>query len=216
MKGNNRNSKLLQVIFASFLIILTLYFAFDVYTGLTYAVELNAGDSELTIDQKQLFNLAKLYPGQPPSEARQPLKIKNTGESDFQFSISSEFGGGDPRLFDILKLNIVDNEGIEVYSGNLKNLNDQALGTIRPGSSKTFNFTLELPEVVDNSYQALNTSFQFNIAASGDSSTGPSMDSGSKNDDRLPNTGVPSHIPYYSAGFIALIGGLFLWKKKQG
>lgn len=287
MKKAKKKYKVLQVTFGAVIIALTLYLVINAYIGVTYAVELNGNQAGITIDQTKLFNVKNLYPGQPPTEAKEPLKIKNTGISDLQCYISSKLdSGGDPRLFDILKLGIQDEKGMAVYSGNLGSLNELALGTIKPGHSKTFDFTLELPADVDNSYQKLNTSFKFNIAASGGGSSGGSTGgSGNNNGDDgnvtqesdkpevpppsgpiesavsnpidgdngnviqesdkpevlplsepqvpaapevpnpiknkensdivMPNTGVPSHLPYYSVGLAVIFTGLFVGYKKK-
>ena len=246
MKTKKRSRKFLQITIGSILFLLTLYFVFNAYLGVTYAVELKANDSGITIDQTDLFNITNLYPGQPPSESKQPLKIKNTGNSDFQCSITSKLTSGDQKLFDVLKLNILDDKGVAVYNGSLGNLTEQSLGTIRPRASKTLDFALELPADVDNSYQNLGTSFQFTIVASGGS--GDDGDNGSNggngnNDNngpppseepeevvvpdeedvfapvetenpQMPNTGIPSRLPYYLVGSMAVLSGLVLGFKK--
>lgn len=164
----------------------TLYFVFNVYTGLTYAIELTGDQSGITVDQSELFNISNIYPGQPAVVSKQPLKIKNTGTGNLSCVISSELSSGDTKLYDILKLEILDREGAALYSGSLGGLKDFSLGTIKPGefNSKTYNLTLELPADVDNSYQALSTSFVFNIAATG----GSGNDDDSDDDDSDENT----------------------------
>lgn len=258
MKTTKGSKKFLQITIGSILFLLTLYFAFNAYLGVTYAVELEAKCSGITIDQTDLFNITNLYPGQPPSESKQPLKIKNTGNSDFQSSITSKLTSGDQKLFDVLKLNILDDKGVAVYSGSLGGLTGQSLGTIGPRASKTLGFTLELPADVDNSYQNLSTSFQFTIAASGGSGDdGDDGDDGDNGDDesnggnennennennapppseepeevivpdkedvlapvetenpQMPNTGIPSRLPYYLVGSMAVFSGLLLGFKK--
>lgn len=165
-----KKKRFLQRTMGLSLFIMTLYFVFNAYTGISYAVEIEANQSGITVDQTDLFNITNLYPGQPPSESKQPLKIKNTGSFDLQCNITSELTSGDQRLFNVLKLNILDDHGAAVYSGSLGALSELSLGTIKPRSSKTFDFMLELPVDVDNSYQALSTSFQFTLAATGGSS----------------------------------------------
>jgi len=166
----NKHVKIVRSVFGILLSILTLFFAFHFYAGLTYAVELTGNESGITVDQTELFNISNLYPGQPPEEAKQPLKIKNTGESGFECTISSKLTEGDSRLFNILKLGIKDEQGNTVFNANLKDINNQSLGTVSPGQSKLYYLTLELPLEVDNSYQALSTSFQFEIAAASEES----------------------------------------------
>lgn len=182
MKNKKRLKKFLQTTVGSALFLLTLYLVFNAYTGISYAVELNANQSGITVDQTDLFNISNLYPGQPPVESKKPLKIINNGSSNLQCVISSEKTSGDQALFDILKLRILDGQ-VEVYNGSLGGLDKLDLGPIRPRSSKTLDFTLELPLEVDNSYQRLSTSFQFNIAASGGSSEDNDNDDGDENDE---------------------------------
>lgn len=161
-----KHVKIAHLLVGIILTIITMFFVLNFYTGITYAVELNGNESGIMVDQSELFNIQNLYPGQPPVEAKQPLKIKNTGGSEFECTISSILTKGDMRLFNILKLNINDEEGKSVYYGNLKDLNQFPLGKIGPKSSKIYNFILELPIDVDNSYQALSTSFGFEVVAS--------------------------------------------------
>lgn len=267
MKSKKRTKKVLQGVVGSVFAVLTLYLVFNAYTGLTYAVELEAGQQGITVDQTELFNLSNSYPGQPAEESKQLLKVKNSGNSDFTCTITSKLRSGDERLFDILKLNIIDTSNDQkIYSGSLGDLEELTLGKIRPRADKTFDMTLELPAEVDNSYQGLRTSFQFDLAASGGSSSGGS-DGGSEGSDQdklnpqkpgenppvkptnpteptvpvepsqpiepsnfvipvlvnneglnnihMPDTGVPSRLPYYSAGLAAVVVGLFLNHKKK-
>jgi hypothetical protein len=165
-KKLNKRIKVLRLLVAALLTILTLFFVFHYNAGLTYAIELTGSESGITVDQSDLFNITNLYPGRPPIEANKPLTIKNTGKSDFKCTITSKQTNGDSRLFDILKIIINDEKGINAYNGNLKDLNEFSLGIIGPKASKLYNLTLELPNDVDNSYQALSTSFQFEISAS--------------------------------------------------
>lgn len=181
MKNPKRSKNLLRSIIGSVLFIFTLYLVFNAYTGVSYAIELNASESGITIDQTDLFNITNLYPGQPPAESKQPLKIVNNGSSDLECNISSIKSSGDQALFDVLKLRILDDQA-EVYSGSLGSLNKLDLGTIGPRSSKTFDFTLELPAGVGNEYQALSTSFQFTIAASGGSGEDEDTDDNDEDD----------------------------------
>lgn len=192
MKNKKRLKKLIQTTVGSALFLLTLYLVFNVYAGISYAVELNANRSGITVDQTDLFNISNLYPGQPPAEAKRPLKIINNGVSDLQCQISSEKTSGDQALFNILKLCILDGQ-VEVYNGSLGGLDKLDLGVIRPRTSKTFDFTLELPANVDNSYQRLSTSFQFNIVASGGSGVDDGTDDNGGNNGDNGNNGNNSN-----------------------
>lgn len=162
---------IVRLLVGTLLSISTLFLVLHFNSGLTYAIELNGNETEITVDQAELFNISNLYPGQPPVEAKEPLKIKNTGSSKLECIISTKPTIEDSRLFNILKLTIKDEKGLYVYSSNLKDLNKLSLGIVSPGGSKLYYLALELPADVDNSYQALSASFQFEVAASRESVT---------------------------------------------
>lgn len=164
-----RRIKIVRLVVGTLLAILTLFFILHSYSGLSYAIELSGDESGITVDQAELFNISNLYPGQPPEEARKSLKISNTGRAEFECAISTKLTKGDSRLFDILRLHIKDERGNPVYSGSLKDIAGLSLGTVRPRASKLYQLSLELPAEVDNSYQALSTSFEFEVAALGGS-----------------------------------------------
>ena len=151
-----------KLIFSIGLVALTMLIIVDNRSMYALGLELKSGESGICIDQEQLFNLSNMYPGQPPADSKRQLKVSNVDELDFQCDISSDLMDmKEGTLFEVLKLYIRDEKGKLLFAGKLKDLKNVVLGTIKAGSSKIYDFALELPSDVDNTYQHQSASFNF-------------------------------------------------------
>lgn len=118
-------------------------------------------------DNDGFINIDNLQPG---GSVTADVNVKNIGDIDFKYKVSSEKSDGDTQLYD--KLNVIINDGnTDVYSGPLNNLNTQ-IGTIIPLGQQLLHFTVSLPADANNYYQGKFTTAKINFDATQVNNTG--------------------------------------------
>jgi hypothetical protein len=94
------------------------------------------------------------------------LKVRNNGNLDFNYSVSSRQESGDLDLFNRILLKVSDGDG-PLYEGTLKGFLDFPLGTIAVGVKESISFTAELPIDTGNEFQGKTTTVAFDFSAIG-------------------------------------------------
>ena len=135
------------------------------------------------LDGSAVFSSGALAPGETKTGE---VTISNAGDSAGAFTLSTT-GVADTvvpavgALSALLDLNVMDVSGTTpetVFSGKHSALSRVALGTFAPGAAHRYRFELTFPgrrpALVDNAYQGLSTSVQFDwdaVAVGGQSTT---------------------------------------------
>jgi hypothetical protein len=113
-----------------------------------------------------LFQLTNLRPGDSFSKS---LTIKNTGNRNFSYFTEIEYKSGSREFIESLQLIIVDQRGINLYSGTLLNLNSESfeMRYLPVMAKDLLVFTITFPETgeVQNQLQNKNAIFQLSLKA---------------------------------------------------
>jgi hypothetical protein len=117
-------------------------------------------------DGEAILDAPNLAPGGSVSGTAQ---IGNSGGTAGTLRLSATVesetpGAGGGRLSDALVVTVADG-GTVVYRGTPAGLSDLALGTLAGGGSRTYDFTVELPESVTNAVQGARLSLGFQWTA---------------------------------------------------
>jgi hypothetical protein len=105
------------------------------------------------------------------------VTIGNGGDISGAFTLakagvqdSSPNGGVLSQQLDLLVQDVTSGTPTTVYSGKLGAMPDQALGTFAAGSTRTYQFTVTVPDL-GNTFQGASTSVTYNWSASSSSTT---------------------------------------------
>lgn len=100
----------------------------------------------------------------PGDQVTSILQVQNTGNLNFNYSVSSRLESGSVILFNKMQIVLSDALGI-LYEGALKDLQQFALGTIHVADRTSLTFRAALPLDSTNDYQAQNLSVAFDLYA---------------------------------------------------
>lgn len=102
----------------------------------------------------------------PEDEVTSLLMVKNNGNLDFNYTISSFLQSGVDDMYNKLMLKVFDSQGL-LYEGTLSGLQDFPLGTIAKGGCNNLTFSAALPKDVGNELQdkCVSVAFNFNAVA---------------------------------------------------
>lgn len=133
------------------------------------------GDNEgiSILPQTPIFNMENVAPGEVQNSI---VTVRNSGETAFSCSISSEKENGDEDLFEGIEIKIENNDGThEYFSGSLKSLKNVELGSVVPNGNKELSFSMIFPGDIGNELQGKGLSVKFIfIANSEQGEPGPS------------------------------------------
>jgi hypothetical protein len=127
-----------------------------------------AGTLTLSGSNGAILSADKMVPGDSKTGS---VTISNTGDVSGKFTLSSSITADTPGpqagtppalLSDVLQLTVKEG-ATTIYSGLLKGMPQQALGTWAASSSHTYDFTVTFPEggPSDNKYQGASTTVKF-------------------------------------------------------
>lgn len=120
-----------------------------------------------TSPTSSLFNLSNMAPGDTESKL---LTVKNTGDTRFEYKVSSRKELGSDELFNLLSLQIKQGTNV-VANTKLNNLSNLRLGELGVGGYKEFDFVVYFPVDAGNEYQELSTTVAFDFIATADGGT---------------------------------------------
>lgn len=119
--------------------------------GVAIAVETQGGDFGIsTYPASGLLKAPNMYPGK---RVTADLTVKNEGQLDFTYDISAVKNSGHDLLFNGLKLEIRNGEGLVLFSGNISSLQNTAVGVLGKGGTDILTFTVELPANTGDEFQ---------------------------------------------------------------
>ncbi|WAA11838.1 TasA family protein [Fervidibacillus halotolerans] len=161
-----------------------------------------------------IFNLKNLKPG---DWAVREVEIKNTGQNDFQYIVSSKKTAGSTKLYNALELTIKGESEI-LFQGKMSEFDGLEKRDLKSGQNEILELTVLFPMELGNEYQGLFTEVEFKFYAEGGSLGGilPIEGYNPKRDGlELPSTATAYYQLLLYGGFF-LIGGitLYLFRKK--
>lgn len=182
-----------------------------------FVMSYSDGTKDLIVNNKDLFsNFASMVPGDVSSDT---LDIENRGNSDIELFFSTGYFNDyelpeDAELLKQigLKIDVVSSEGRKnVYTGDLmsESLSKAiSLGTFEAGFKGQLEFTLSIPESLDNAFNMTQTKVQWNFGLN-DLGTGIPNKPTSGGNTNNPHTGSVAR--KISSGLLAMasLGCLF-------
>jgi hypothetical protein len=100
----------------------------------------------------------------PGDKITSPLKVKNEGNVDFDYVISSRMQSGDELFYDKLVVSVYDIDGL-LFRGNLDDLKLYPIGNINKFNHQNFSFEVEFPLDSGNEYQGKKSVVAFDFIA---------------------------------------------------
>ena len=126
------------------------------------------------VQNSPLFNIQNMAPGDSENST---ITIKNQGNSVFSVSLAMNKVSGDDILFQNLEIHISNDSQTSYYNGTLVGLKNIDIGSVLPGSEKSYNLNVVFPLQLGNEFQKKSLAVKLVFTAlSPDSSTKPIPD----------------------------------------
>ncbi|MHB8983988.1 MAG: hypothetical protein ACYC4E_01360 [Carboxydocellales bacterium] len=143
-------AKYLQLVVIVFFSILMFFLFFKSNNGIAFALETTGTEFGIsTFPTSGFLKAPNLAPGDKVSAI---LSVKNDGKLDFTYNISSQLDSADSLLYNVINVEIQQGSTV-LYTGNLTDLQNVAIGVLAPQATDVLNFTITLPPECDNLYQ---------------------------------------------------------------
>lgn len=153
-----------------------------------------------TSPEKVFFELKNLKPGDSITKT---LRIKNSGNKDFNYLSSSSLLTGSEFLYNELDLKISDKSGL-IYIGKLSDFKKTETRKLTSKDEEEIVYTIEFPYELGNEYQGLSTEVQFKFYVEG------TLGGVLPVDNKLPTTGSEM-FNLLATGAALLLAGLILF-----
>lgn len=155
------------------------------------------------------FNVKNIKPG---DRVIKSLRIENTGDKHFEYSIRTDFIRGSKLFFNQLDTKMIKDDKT-LFEGNLINLNLKKVSLLEANSKDTLTFIIEFPYESGNEFQGLATEFEIVITAEGDNSTVTPPGTPTSGDGELPQTGESNPLWYYLSGMMLTALGIGIMRQ---
>ncbi|MEB1808121.1 MAG: LPXTG cell wall anchor domain-containing protein [Bacillaceae bacterium] len=115
-----------------------------------------------TFPKEKFINLDNLKPG---DKIRSAIEVQNTGNINFSYRTIAEFNGGSKKYYDVLTLEVLDENNQPLYSGSLKDFQGLSERKLSLFSKEKLYVNVEVPHELGNEYQGLSTGMKLTFFA---------------------------------------------------
>lgn len=109
----------------------------------------------------QLFVVDNIAPGDSISRT---IRVKNSGDIPFTYTVSARMEEGSEALFNVLKIKLEQGDTV-LTEGNLSHLSSYTLGELGINSFEEYTFSVHFPSDAGNEFQGLFTKVAFDFVA---------------------------------------------------